>query len=109
MCLTEKPLSFFTLQAKYKTFSYIIMTKIDERKNIIVSLKSNYGARKKGIEKRIKYLKGVHILNLICTILCGGIIILTIILEPLGFEFLKWQKNEFIDNFEFKFYSKITG
>lgn len=69
-----------------------MMTKIDERKNIIVSLKSNYGERKKGIEKRVKYLKGVHILSLICTILCGGIIILSIILEPLGFEFLKWQK-----------------
>ncbi|SHJ85243.1 hypothetical protein SAMN04487911_1459 [Arenibacter nanhaiticus] len=68
------------------------MTKIDERKNIIVSLKSNYGERKKGVEKRIKYLKGMNILNLILTILCGGIILTSIILEPFGFEVFKWQK-----------------
>ena len=68
------------------------MTKIDERKNIIVSLKSNYGERKKGIDKRIQYLKGMNILNLTLAILCGGIILASIILEPLGFEFFKWQK-----------------
>jgi len=68
------------------------MRKIDERKNIIVSLKSNYGERKKGIDKRIQYLKGMTILNLILTIFCGGIILTSIILEPLGYDFFKWQK-----------------
>ncbi len=34
----------------------------------------------------------MNIINLILTILCGGIIFLSIILEPLGFEFFKWQK-----------------
>jgi hypothetical protein len=68
------------------------MTKIDERKNIIVSLKSNYGERKKGIDKRIQYLKGMAILDLLLTTFCGGIVLLSIILEPLGYEFFKWQK-----------------
>jgi DMSO reductase anchor subunit len=68
------------------------MTKIDERKNIIVSLKSNYGERKKGIDKRIQYLKGMTILDLVLTTFCGGIVLLSIILEPLGYEFFKWQK-----------------
>ena len=68
------------------------MTKIDERKNIIVSLKSNYGEQKKGIDKRIQYLKGMNILNLVLSVFCGGIILTSIVLEPLGFEFLKWQK-----------------
>jgi len=75
----------------YKTVSYN-MTKIDERKNIIVSLKSNYGERKKGIDKRIQYLKGMTILDLVLTTFCGGIVLLSIILEPLGYEFFKWQK-----------------
>lgn len=65
---------------------------MEERKNIISSLKSNYGERKKGIKKRIQLLKGMNILNLMLTILCGGIIIFSIILEPLGFEVFKWQK-----------------
>jgi len=68
------------------------MTKIDERKNIIVSLKSNYGERKKGIDKRIQYLKGMTILDLVLTTFCGGIVLLSIILEPLGYEFFKCQK-----------------
>ncbi len=76
----------------YYYVSYNVMTKIEERKNIIVSLKSNYGERKKGIEKRIQYLKGMNILNLTLTIFCGGIILMSIILEPFGFEFFKWQK-----------------
>tara|TARA_R110001632_G_scaffold232256_2_gene372594 strand:+ start:4692 stop:5291 length:600 start_codon:yes stop_codon:yes gene_type:complete len=67
-------------------------TKIEERKNIIVSLKSNYGERKNGIEKRIQYLKGISILNLTLTLFCGGIIISSILSELLGYNFFKWQK-----------------
>lgn len=68
------------------------MTKIDERKNIIISLKSNYGETKKGTDKRIQYLKGMNLMNLAITILCGGIMLTSIVLEPLGFDFFKWQK-----------------
>ena len=32
------------------------------------------------------------ILDLVLTTLCGGIVLLSIILEPLGYEFFKWQK-----------------
>ena len=67
-------------------------TKIEERKNIIVSLKSNYGGRKKGIEKKIQYLKGISILNLTLTLFCGGILISSITFELLGYDFLKWKK-----------------
>jgi hypothetical protein len=67
-------------------------TKIEERKKIILSMRSNYGEKKKGVEKRIEFLKGMNILNVVLTILCGGIILASIILEPFGFEFFKWQK-----------------
>lgn len=67
-------------------------TKIDERKNIIISLKTNYGERKKGIEKRIQYLKIMSSINLILTIFCGGILLLSIISGQFGNELFKWQK-----------------
>ena len=67
------------------------MTKIDERKNIIITLKSMCGERKKGIDKRIQFIKGLSILNLIIAIICSGIIIATIILEPLGLGYFKWE------------------
>lgn len=68
-------------------------TKIEERKNIIVSLSSNYfGERDKGIDTRIKYLRTMGILNLVLAILCGGIIVLSILNEFFGFEIFKWNK-----------------
>jgi hypothetical protein len=42
--------------------------KMNERKNIIISLKSNFGEPKNGIEKRLSFLKGMTILNLTLTI-----------------------------------------
>ncbi len=50
--------------------------KINERKNIIISLKSNLGEPTKGIEKRIEFPKGITILNLILTFISGGILVL---------------------------------
>ncbi|QXP72357.1 hypothetical protein H0I31_00630 [Tenacibaculum sp. AHE15PA] len=65
---------------------------MNDRKNIIISFKSNYGERKKGIEKRIQYLKGMSILNLVLTLLCGGILISSIISELFGYTIFRWEK-----------------
>jgi hypothetical protein len=67
--------------------------KINERKNIIVSLKSSIGEPKKGIEKRIKFLKGMTILNLILTLISVGILVLSIISKLFDYEIIKWQKS----------------
>lgn len=68
------------------------MKKIDERKNIIVSIKSSFGEPKKGIEKRLQFLKGVTILNLTLTIFSAGILILSIISNLFNYEIFKWEK-----------------
>jgi len=68
------------------------MTKIDERKNIIVSLKSSLGEPKKGIEKRFQFLKGMTILNLTLTIFSAGILVLSIISNLFNYEIFKWEK-----------------
>lgn len=60
-------------------------SKIMERKNIIGSLKSVYGVPKKGIDKRIKFLKSITILQLLLVIYGVGIFILSIFSESLGF------------------------
>ncbi len=67
-------------------------TKIDERKNIIISLKPNYGDRNKGIEKRIKFLKAISFFNIVFSILSGGIVIFSIIAELVGIDSFKWSK-----------------
>lgn len=67
--------------------------KMNERKNIIISLKSNFGEPKNGIEKRLSFLKGMTILNLILTLISGGILILSIISELFDYEIIKWQKS----------------
>ncbi len=67
-------------------------TKINERKNIIVSLKSRYGERNKGIEKRIRFLQFFTFLNSFVTLFCGTIILASLFLEPFGFEFFQWEK-----------------
>ncbi len=69
-----------------------MMTKIEERKSIIASLKFNLGGTKRGIDKRIQYLKRISILYITLTILVGGIVLASIILEPLGFDNFKWYK-----------------
>ncbi|HSQ46411.1 MAG TPA: hypothetical protein VLM44_05765 [Lutibacter sp.] len=67
-------------------------TKIDERKNIIISLKPSYGDRNKGIEKRIQSLKAASFFNIILSMLCGGLVIFSIISELIGNDLFKWQK-----------------
>lgn len=66
--------------------------KINQRKNIIISLKSNLGEPKNGIDKRISFLKGITILNLILTLISAGFLLLSIISELFDYEIIKWQK-----------------
>ena len=68
-----------------------MMTKIDERKDIIVSLKSSYGERKKGINKHIKTLKILGFIHISLSIFCFGILFTSIISEQLKYEIFKWQ------------------
>ena len=66
--------------------------KMNERKNIIISLKSNFGEPKNGIEKRLSFLKGMTILNLTLTIFSAGILVLSIISELFNYEIFEWKK-----------------
>jgi hypothetical protein len=66
--------------------------KMNERKNIIISLKSNFGEPKNGIEKRLSFLKGMTILNLTLTIFSAGILVLSIISELFKYEIFEWKK-----------------
>ena len=61
-------------------------TNINERKNIVVSLKSNYGGRKKTLEKRIQYLKGMIGFHLGMILICSAIVLTSFFLQPI------WQK-----------------
>ena len=65
---------------------------MNERKNIIISLKSNFGEPKNGIEKRLSFLKGMTILNLTLTIFSAGILVLSIISELFNYEIFEWKK-----------------
>ncbi|PIV94318.1 MAG: hypothetical protein COW44_04875, partial [Flavobacteriaceae bacterium CG17_big_fil_post_rev_8_21_14_2_50_33_15] len=69
------------------------MTKIDERKNIIISLKSNYRNEIKGIDKQIRNLSIMSFMNIFLSLICGGMILISIISEQFGFEILKWEKS----------------
>jgi len=69
------------------------MTKIDERKNIIISLKSNYRNEIKGIDKQIRNLSIMSVINIFLSLICGGMILISIISEQFGFEILKWEKS----------------
>ena len=72
-----------------------MISNIDIRKNIIISLKSShYRSQKKGLEEQIKHLKSVYILNLLLTIFCSGIVITSILTKLLGFDIFKWKKME---------------
>ena len=85
------------------------MTKIDERKNIINSLKSNLGEPKKGIDKRIKYLKGIIILNLVFILFSDGIVVLSILAEILDYDFIRWQKTGLIVIISLSFTLKLPN
>tara|TARA_R110001606_G_scaffold51236_1_gene127755 strand:- start:201 stop:785 length:585 start_codon:yes stop_codon:yes gene_type:complete len=66
--------------------------KMNERKNIIISLKSNFGEPKNGIKKRLSFLKGMTILNLTLTLFSAGILVLSIISELFNYEIFEWKK-----------------
>ena len=68
------------------------MQQMNERKNIIISLKSNFGEPKNGIEKRLSFLKGMTILNLTLTLFSAGILVLSIISELFNYEIFEWKK-----------------
>ncbi|NLP59504.1 hypothetical protein [Lutibacter sp. B1] len=69
----------------------MMTTKIDARKNIIVSLKSNYGERNKGIERHIQTLKVLILMHIVLSILSFGFIFTSLISEYFGYENYKWQ------------------
>jgi hypothetical protein len=75
-----------------RVVSYNMNEKMNERKNIIISLKSNFGEPKNGIEKRLSFLKGMTILNLTLTIFSAGILVLSIISELFNYEIFEWKK-----------------
>ena len=83
---------FLALLFIYKTVSYNMNEKMNERKNIIISLKSNFGEPKNGIEKRLSFLKGMTILNLTLTLFSAGILVLSIISELFNYEIFEWKK-----------------
>ncbi|MDP5231681.1 MAG: hypothetical protein NWQ38_14915 [Cellulophaga sp.] len=66
--------------------------KINERKNLIVSLKSNLSLPNRGIDKRIQNLTGLNIFNGFISVLCIAIVLYVIIFESLGSAFIKWDK-----------------
>jgi len=66
---------------------------LDERKNIIISLKSNYRNEIKGIDKQIRNLSIMSFMNIFLSLICGGMILISIISEQFGFEILKWEKS----------------
>jgi len=68
-------------------------TKIDERKNILISLKSSkFGTRNRGIDEQIQTLKVLSLMNILLIVFCFGIIIFSIISEPLKNEVFEWSK-----------------
>ncbi|MEL4307091.1 hypothetical protein [Joostella sp. CR20] len=68
------------------------MTKIEERINIAISIKSNYGERKKGIDRQIQNLKWLITMNVVLSILFIGFIFASIFFEPLGLKVFQWHK-----------------
>jgi hypothetical protein len=66
-------------------------TSIEKRKEIIKSLKPTIDWGNKKIENRIKFLQGITIVNLALTLLCGGILLSSIITEILDLPFVEWN------------------
>jgi hypothetical protein len=69
-----------------------MITEIEERKRIIISLKSNYRDKNLGIDKRIRNVKMYVTIYTVLTIFVVGIVLISIIGEALGYTFLKWNK-----------------
>jgi hypothetical protein len=66
-------------------------TNIESRKEIIKSLKPTIDWGNKKIENRIKFLQGITVVNLALTILCGGILLFSIITEILDLQYIEWN------------------
>ncbi len=66
---------------------------MDERKNIIVSLKSSVGESGTGLKTRIKLLKILIIIYSLITIVLAGILTLSIISGLFNNEIISWQKS----------------
>jgi hypothetical protein len=64
---------------------------IETRKNIINSLKPTIDWSNKSLDKRVKFLKGISVVNIILTIICAGILFSTILSELIGLGFKKWE------------------
>jgi hypothetical protein len=64
---------------------------IETRKNIINSLKPTIDWSNKSLDKRVKFLKGISVVNIILTIICAGILFSTILSELIGLGFNKWE------------------
>ncbi len=65
---------------------------MNERKNIIVSLKSSLWESPKGLKSRIKFLKITIIIYSLITLFFAGILILSIISRLFSNEIISWQK-----------------
>ena len=83
--------------------------KMNDRKNIIISLKSNFGEPKNGIEKRRLFLKGMTILNLILTFFSAGILVLSIISESLNYEIFEWEKTGLLAILSLSFFLNLPN
>jgi len=66
---------------------------MNERKNIIISFRSNLGQPKKGIDNRVSFLKAFILINSLITILAIGITGISIISEILNLEIIVWENN----------------
>ena len=82
---------------------------MNDRKNIIISLKSNFGEPKNGIEKRRLFLKGMTILNLILTFFSAGILVLSIISESLNYEIIEWEKTGLLAILSLSFFLNLPN
>lgn len=81
---------------------------MNERKNIIISLKSSLGEQKKGIKKRLLSLKGIFFLNIILTLISAGVIAVSIISELFNYEIIEWKKIWTLSSIEFFLCVKST-
>ncbi len=76
---------------------------MDERKNIIVSLKSSLGETPKGLKSRIKFLKILIIIYSLIMIVFAGILTLSIISGLFNNEIISWQKSSLAVIMSFSF------
>lgn len=82
------------------------MNELNERKNIIVSLKSLQRKAKKGIDKRIVFLKIIVVTSLLFLLVSIGIVVFSIISEAFNhnlINLLKWKNSSIFVMFSLTF------